>query len=230
MRNIFAAGAIFIFLSASAFADEGFNSREITNNLGMPTGYTLNKREFTVGIGSIGFGITDNVQVETNIPLYLFQYANAKVKVSLIESPTMAIATGIGLGHFNLDVLDDGVSFTSLSPYLSYSQKVGTNTSLHLGGKFSYFTGESDIDSAKAESTSTGTSFYGGLEYSLSNKTKFLTEAGYDITFGGLKLGGGVLFGWEKFRLKLGVTYYNPEDVDGGFTLPVIGLWWRFKG
>ena len=36
-------------------------------------------------------------------------------------------------------------------------------------------------------------------------------------------------FGWSKFRLKLGVIYFNPQGV-GDFTLPVIGLWWRFKG
>ncbi len=230
MRKVFAAGLVFIFLAASAFADEGFKGRPITNNLSMPTGYTLNKGEFTVGLGSIGFGITNNVQVGTNIPLYLFQYYNAKVKVSLIKSETMALGTGIDLGHFDLDVLGADASFTSLSPYLSYSQKLGTNISLHLTGKFSSFSGESDIEDAKAESTSTGTSFYRGLEYSLSHKTKFLTEASYDITFKGFRLGGGVLFGWEKFRLKLGVTYYNPEGANGGFTLPVIGLWWRFKG
>ncbi len=101
---------------------------------------------------------------------------------------------------------------------------------MHLQAQYSYFSGESDIEDAEAKSTSAGTSVSAGLEYSFSQKTKFLAEGGYDVTFEGFRLGGGVLFGWEKFRLKLGVGYYNPEGVNEGFTLPVIGLWWRFVG
>jgi hypothetical protein len=36
-----------------------------------------------------------------------------------------------------------------------------------------------------------------------------------------------VLFGWTKFRLKLGISYFDAGD---GFTFPLIGLWWRFQG
>ncbi len=230
MKKFLAVGLVFLVSVSSAFAEEGFEGRPITNNVWQPTGYTLNKREFMIGLGSIGFGITDNVQVGTNVLLFLFQYYNANAKISVVKTPTHAVAGGIGFGHFNLDVFDVEASFTSVSPYLAYSQNLGGNTNLHLGGRYSYFSSDSDIEDADAEETSEGTSVLGGLEYSLSQKTKFLGEAGYDITFEGFRLGGAVLFGWEKFRLKLGVGYYHPEGVDGGFTLPVIGLWWRFIG
>ena len=101
---------------------------------------------------------------------------------------------------------------------------------LHLAGKYSYFSTEKDIDDYEAESTSSGTEIMAGLEYSMSSRTKLLTEAGYDLTFEGWKMGCGVLFGWEKFRLKLGVGYFAPENTHKTFTMPVIGLWWRFKG
>ncbi len=230
MRRALAIGIVFVLLGCSASAEEGFEGRPITNNLWMHTGYTLNRAEFTVGIGSVGFGITDHVQVGTNVLLYLFQYYNASAKASLVKSPATAIGTGIEWGHFNLDVLGVEASFTSLSPYFVYTRTVGTNTKLHLQAQYSYFSGESDIEDAEAKSTSAGTSVSAGLEYSFSQKTKFLAEGGYDVTFEGFRLGGGVLFGWEKFRLKLGVGYYNPEGVNEGFTLPVIGLWWRFVG
>lgn len=100
---------------------------------------------------------------------------------------------------------------------------------MHLGGQYSYFSGEEDIDDAVAAITSSGTSVYLGVEYSFSNKTKFLAETGYDLTFKGFRFGGAVLWGWKKFRLKLGVNYFNPEGTNG-YILPVISLWWRFEG
>lgn len=233
MRKAFAIGLAFLVLTASGFAEEGFGGRPITNSLWMPTGYTLNQGEFTVGIGSIGFGITDNVQVGTNVLLYLFQYNNGNAKVNLVELPDMALAAGVHLGHFNLDLSDDPddeITFTSLSPYLSFSRNLTENTDLHLAGQLTHFSADVEIEDAEVEWSSTGTSVSGGLEYSLTHRTKFLAETGYDFTFEGLRVGGGVLFGWEKFRLKLGVGYYNPKGVSGGFTLPVIGLWWRFMG
>jgi hypothetical protein len=230
MKKLFVTGLVLLVFGSSALAEEGFEGRPITNNVWQPTGYTLNKQEFMIGLGSIGFGITDNVQVGTNVLLFLFQYYNANAKISLIKTPTHALATGISVGRFDLDVIDVEASFTALSPYLAYTHNVGGNTNLHLGGQYSYFSSDSDIEDADAEETSEGTSVFGGLEYSLSHKTKFLGEGGYDITFEGFRVGGAVLFGWEKFRLKLGVSYYNPEGVDDGFTLPVIGLWWRFVG
>lgn len=230
MKRLLYLAIGFTLIVSSAFAEEGFKGRPITNNIWMATGYTLNKGEFIVGLGPIEFGITDHVQVGTNILLYLFQYYNANAQISWLKSPTRAFASGISFGHFNLDVLSVETSFTSLSPYLAFTRSVGANTNLHLQAQYSYFSAESDIEDAKAKSTSTGSSVYAGLEYSLSHKTKFLGEGSYDMTFEGFRVGGGVLFGWEKFRLKLGVSYYHPEGVDGGFTLPIIGLWWRFMG
>ncbi len=71
--------------------------------------------------------------------------------------------------------------------------------------------------------------FLSGLNTATPTKQNFLADIGYDATFEGLRLGGGVLFGWTKFRLKLGVAYFNPAG-SGDFTLPQIGLWWRFRG
>jgi hypothetical protein len=229
MKKTVAIVLTVLFVASPAFAEVGFRGRPITNNLWMSTGYTLNRGEFIVGIGPIGFGVTDNVQVGTNILLFLFQFYNANVKVSLVEKADMALAVGLSLGRFDLAVFDSDASFTTLSPYVSVSPKLSENTTLHLGGQYSYFSSDADIEDAEAEASSSGTSVFAGLEYSMTHKTKFLVETGYDLTFEGMRLGGGVLFGWEKFRLKLGVSYFKPEGTDG-FTFPHIGLWWRFMG
>jgi hypothetical protein len=69
-----------------------------------------------------------------------------------------------------------------------------------------------------------------GFDHDISYKTKLLAEYGYDFTFKGMRYGGGVLFGWENFRLKMGVSYFGPANSRNGYTWPIIGLWWRFKG
>lgn len=230
MKKWLAATLILILSTSGAMAQTGFEGRPITNNLMMPTGYTLNRGEFMIGLGTVGFGVSDNVQVGTNLLLFLFQVYNVNVKVSLLKNDQSAFAIGLDVGSFNLSVFDeDETSFTSISPFAVYTTNMGENTKLHIGGQYSSFSGDEDIEDAEVESSSSGTSVFVGIENSFSNKTKFLAEGGYDITFEGFRFGGGVLFGWEKFRLKLGVNYFKPKDSEG-FTFPVIGLWWRFAG
>jgi hypothetical protein len=228
MKTLFTIGVALLIFTSSAFAEGNFKGRPIVNNIDMPTGNTLNQGEFTVGLESIGFGVTNNLQVGTNILPYLVQYHNVNVKVNLVESPNMALATGVDFGRFDLDIVGVGTDFNSLSPFVALSTRVSPATTLHFAGRYSHFS--DDIDGAEPEEISTGTSASVGVDYSLSNRTKFLAEAGYDATFDGPRLGGAVLFGWRRFRLKLGVNYYNPEDANASFTLPIISLWWRFNG
>jgi hypothetical protein len=67
---------------------------------------------------------------------------------------------------------------------------------------------------------------FAGIEHSYSHRTKFVADIEYDTTFEGARFGGGVLFGWDKFRLKLGLSYFTAGN---GFVFPLIGLWWRFN-
>jgi hypothetical protein len=130
--------------------------------------------------------------------------------------------------RFSLSILDASARFNSYAPFVSVSRRIGPNTLMHVSGQFAFFSSRAEIEDAEAESNSSGTSVSAGIEQSLSVKTKFLADAGYDATFRGFRAGGGFLWGWEKFRLKMGVSYFKPERTEG-FTLPNIGLWWRFK-
>jgi len=230
MKTLFVVGFALLLLTSSVFAEGNFKGRPITNNIDMPTGNTLNKGEFIVGLGPIAFGVTKNLQIGTNILPYLVQYHNVNVKVNLVKSPNMALATGVDFGRFDLDVVDIDTNFTSLSPFVALSTRVSDATTLHFAGRYSHFSDEDEIDDAIPDGTSTGTSVSAGVDYSLSNRTKFLAEAGYDATFNGVRMGGAVLYAWRRFRLKLGVNYYDPENAEASFTLPIVGLWWRFKG
>jgi hypothetical protein len=218
---------------AAADTESGFAGRPITNNLFAPTGYTLHKGEFAVGIGPIAFGITDNVQLSTNLLLWIPQVYNANLKVSFVEADDRAFAAGIGIYRFSWNVVDDedddddDVEFIAVGPYAAASLRLGESTMGHISGQYSYFQSDAEVDEAEAEASSSGTGVFGGIEYSMSNRTKFLADAGYDATFEAGRFGGGVLFGWKTFRLKLGLSYFTAGD---GFVWPNIGLWWRFRG
>ena len=231
MKKMAIVSLIIVCTTTGAFAEVGFNGRPITNNLSMPTGYTLNQGEFTIGIGPVGFGITDNIQASTNVLLWIFQVYNVNVKFSAIKSEKSALGIGLSLYNLNLTVDDEDIDFTAFSPYISYSNSIGPKTMLHVSAKYSSFAAkaDTDVEDAEAEASSEGTSMAVGVEHSISHKTKFLFEGGYDLTFEGFRTGLGFLWGWEKFRLKLGVSYYKPEGTNG-FTFPNIGLWWRFQG
>jgi hypothetical protein len=229
MKKTLIVASIVLLLSSGMFAQDGFKDRAITNSLSMPTAYTLNRGEFQVGLGPIHFGITDKVQVGTNILLMLIQDYNVKLKVNLLDNESGALAGGVKLHSFDLKVFGADSNFTSISPFATYSMRLGPKTLLHAGGQYSFFTGEEDIEKAEAMATSSGTSVNLGIEYDFSNRTRFLAETSYDFTFKGMRLGGAVLWGWKSFRLKLGVNYFSPKG-SKSFIFPVIGLWWRFGG
>lgn len=232
MKKIILMIGIILLARNSLLAQDGFEGRLITDNIWMPTGYTLHKSEFDVGLGPIGIGLNENIQIGTNILLFLFQVYNANIKITMIHTENSAIAAGLEYSRFNLSALieDQILAFNTVSPFLALSVNAGESMRIHLAAKYSYFTVEEDIDDYKPTSASSGTEVMIGLENSISYKTKLLLEGGYDITFEGLRLGGAVLFGWETFRLKLGVSYYAPKNAPTGYSLPIIGLWWRFDG
>jgi hypothetical protein len=216
-----------------AAAQTGFEGRPITANAFGQTGYTLHKNEFAIGLGPIAFGIAENVQLETNLLLWAFQVYNIDAKASLLKNEDQAFAVGLGAYRLALDLADsdddDDFTFTALAPYASFSTRLGEKTKAHVGGQYAHFTAEdedTDIDDVEATGSAAGTSFFAGIEHSLSNRTKVLLDGGYDTTFEGARISGAFLFGWQKFRLKLGLSYFTAGD---GFTFPLIGLWWRFE-
>ena len=230
MRVCFATALLALAFCIPAPSSSSFEGRPIIDNAFNPTGYTLHEGEFTVGIGPVAFGVAENVQIGTNLLLWIIQVYNVDAKVSLLKDDDRAVAVGLSAYRLSLDFdgESDEADFTALAPYIAGSKRIARDTMVHGGGQFAYFSaeGDEDIEDADASAIATGSNLFAGIEHSYSDRTKFLADVGYDTTFDGARIGGAVLFGWTTFRLKLGVSYYTAGD---GFTLPIIGLQWRFR-
>jgi len=224
MKKILMALMACLLFIGPALAEPGFRGRAPLNNVSMPTGFTLNQGEFLIGLGPVGYGFSNRFQFSTNILLYLAQVYNGDLRYRLLKSDSLNIAAGVRFDYLSLHEFTHQTEFLATSPYISLSSRVNDRLTFHLSRQWLLFSSDlDDVEDAVREQVR-GTSLMLGLEYDVSPRTKMLAEAGYDATFRGPRLGGAVLFGWEIFRLKLGVTWIRLE---GGchFAMPVIGLW-----
>ena len=198
----------------------GFKGRPLTTIHFMQTGYTLNKGEFIYGIGLIEYGFTDRLQVGTDILLtFIGTYYNVITKINLNESRNMAFSTSLGVIYAGKD------DYFIVTPILSYSRIISTKLNLHFAGQFRIVSNE--IENRSDSIYNFMPYFITGIDFKISNITKLLSETGFDIANNGYYICGGLLFGWENFRLKLGYGYFHPTPVYMG-TYPY-GLWFRFR-
>jgi hypothetical protein len=207
-------------------------SKPITNNIWMSTAYTLNQNEFAIGIGPVNIGLTDRIQFGSNILMFLFQNYNANFKMNVYQTSKMAVATGLELNRYNLSVLkmDQEFRYNTVTPFLVISTMTGEYTNLHVSGRFDIFGTDEYADRMRIGISTDQLMLMAGIEQIVSRRTRFLFESGYLVGDPGIQMSVGVLLSWTYFRLKLGVGYYNSKGERNGFTLPVIGLWWRFNG
>jgi hypothetical protein len=223
---------IVLFTSMLAFGKPQNNPKPITNNIWMPTGYTLNENEFEIGIGPVNVGLTDRIQFKSNILLFLFQNYNANLKINIIQISDLAIAAGLDLMRYNMFILkhEQEFRYNTISPFLVFSKVLDENTYIHFAGRFDLFGSDESGDKMRIGISEDQLIFMAGIEQTISRRTKLLFESGYLVGDPGIQIGVGILLRWTHFRLKLGVGYYNSQGERNGFTLPVIGIWWRFNG
>ena len=215
--------SVFLFVS-SGFAKTGFEGRPIVDNIFIPTGYTLNKGEFILGIGPIAYGISNRIQIGTNLLYLLDEEFYSYVKFNLIKTGANALAVGLKVNF------EKGL--TAFSPYAVFSTKISKNMLLHIGGQYRYSSSKWTYSGTSHLYVWEETSVNFGIEQNISKKTKLLAETNYDIDDKQLRISGAVLFGWKKFRLALGLSYYHPYYTKVGDLFkthfwPVINLWWR---
>ncbi|MBN1481916.1 hypothetical protein EH223_06205 [candidate division KSB1 bacterium] len=211
-------------------AQTGFENRPITNNVAMPTAHTLNKGEFQIGLGPLAFGVSDKIQIGSNVLTFLLGSPNANARVKLLDNSIHNVAAGVGVGQTRTKLYGQDATYISWYPFIAYSRPLSPTTQFHASLNLSAFMGDDGVQDAEPQDFWRGTSADAGVEYSYSNRTKFLLDGGYDFTFRGARVGGAVLWGWKTFRLKLGVAYYNPKGRTNAFISPILGFWWRFGG
>ena len=232
MRQFLVVTLILFSTSILIYAKPVEKNKPITNNIWMSTAYTLNQNEFAIGIGPINVGLTDRIQFGSNILMFLFQNYNANFKMNVYQNSKMAVATGLELYRYNLSVLkmDQEFRYNTVAPFIVISTMTGEYTNLHVSSRFDVFGTDEYADRIRIGISTDQLMFMAGIEQIVSHRTRFLFESGYLVGDPGIQMSIGVLFCWIHFRLKLGVGYYNSKGERNGFTLPVIGLWWRFNG
>ncbi len=211
----FVVGAVILFTGVSV-GQASFENRPLTEGLSAPTAHTLNQGEFTVGLGPVNYGLTDNAQVGTNI-FMMFLGPNFNGKFTVIEPTETNIGLAVGGGYYKVDFGDLG-GITGIPLFTSATKILSPGTKFHVTGQYTDFS--ADVGD-EITGNLTGSSVTGGFETNMGDRANFLAEATYSMTYEELFAGAGLLFGWDTFRLKLGAQL-TPR------TWPVIGLWWRF--
>lgn len=209
----------------------GFKDRNILNIMSMPTAFALKKNEFIIGLGSVYYGISDHLQVGTNLLLFLLQDRNVQIKTNFYTTSKYAFATGLSFDHFALKMFENDVNYSFLSPYGTFSLSTSEKVKLHFSGQYSMYwnSEEADIKYAEPNWFAQGSNTSIGMEISVSHRTKFVGEFAYDFTYEGTRVGGAILWGWEKLRLKVGLNSYSYESVNN-IIVPSFNIWWRFDG
>ena len=209
----------------------GFKNRNILNVMKMPTAFALKKNEFIIGLGSVYYGISDHLQVGTNLFLFLLQDRNVQIKVNLYNTSKYAFSTGLRFDDFQLLTFDNETNYSSLAPYGAFSISMSETVKLHFSGQRSMvWTSENvDIDDATATWFVQGSNTACGIELSASHLTKFVGEIARDFTYERIRTGGAIIWGWEKLRLKIGLNSYLYKDGSKPI-IPSFNIWWRFDG
>lgn len=209
----------------------GFKDRDILNVMGMPTAFALKKNEFIIGLGSVYYGISDHLQVGTNLLFFLLQDRNVQIKTNFYKTSKYSVATGLRFDHFALKTFGSDMNYSFLSPYGAVSLSTSENVNLHFSGQYAMYWNSENADIKDAEPIWFVQGSYTaiGMEISASHRTKFVGEFAYDYTYEGTRVGGAILWGWEKLRLKVGLNSYLYEN-DYTIIVPSFNIWWRFDG
>ncbi len=208
-----------IAVSAFAIIDE---EHRLTNAHNIPTAYTLNEGEILIGIGPLAYGITDNMQVGTNLLADILGVFNANLKYNLIDNSGFGLAGGAGWSYFKLG--DDNFNSINLSANASFL--LSETFKIHLGANYAIIP-DFDLDSTEVTgSAAGGTSVPVNIELNLNEHSAILAGAGYDLSFEAVSFGASYLHSWEKFNLQVGAHYSSGDGWD--YIMPVIGLWWRW--
>lgn len=198
---------LFLFPKAHAVENPIFGYTHL-----LPSPFTLPAGKFFIG-SSAGIGITDFLQIETNVIADIYEIYNARAKLSLLDFPGFAFGVYLGYQNVNLHDLansNPSLRFNSWMPGGTLGIEILPNVAWFIGGNLFYTS--TDLPSA---STIQSSGFLQGsqIETDLSwaynphqNRIGNVLSAGftYNTTFE--FYGVGVSHHWRGFQL--GIHYY----------------------
>lgn len=178
----------------------------------LPSPFTLPAGRFVIG-STAGVGITDYLQVETDVIANLYQIYNGRARVSLLDFPGFAL--GASLGYQNVNLKDFSSSNPSLTirswmPGAVLGLEVLPGVALFMGGRLFY----SNIETSSLPAIQTSGLLQGGqIESDLSwayqsNEDRFGNVLSGGVTYNTTFefYGVGISHHWKGFQL--GLHYY----------------------
>lgn len=181
----------------------------------LPSPFTLPAGRLVLGTELV-FGVTDFLQIGTNLVRNFYQNYNAQLKASLVDSPEFALALTGGLEYFNprsLSGLNPDVWIRSYLPGLVAGFELLPRVGIFVGGNLNFSQTDVPSDELNRSGFFRGALLQSEINWAYNPPVKKrgvglgnVVAAGmsYDLTY--RLLGLGLSHHWPGFRL--GVHYY----------------------
>lgn len=200
-----------IALECSVFANSSVENPLFGYTHLLPSPFTLPAGKWVLG-AQTAIGITDSIQLETDVISTLFKIYNGRAKLSLLDFPGFAVGIYLGYQYVNLNDISSsnpalglstwmpgGVIGTEIMPYLA----------LFFGGNLSYPNFDPSALSLSTSGYIQGSQLESDLSWAYNpqkNKTGNVLSSGftYNTTFN--FYGVGISHHWPGFHF--GIHYY----------------------
>jgi len=222
---------------AATGLDANFSPNKYVGGLlKMPTAYTTNQGEWQLGIGPVTFGVTDHIEIGTDLGHLLFGGFMAGAKINLMkETHKVPFALGVSAGYLS-EVFGEAFERDSLNQFVSAGLTVSrwlanpdtttkSRVGLHLNGDYNYQLGSTDTSS-----TPFGLGAFNiglGFDVFITTHTRIIVEGLTNLENFKPRALVGVHWAWQNFNLKLGVGGPGTAEIP---IYPTLGLYWRFGG
>jgi hypothetical protein len=119
---------------SAAFGSDRMNPLFSYTHL-LPSPFTLPAGRLALGTG-VAYGITDFLQVDTNLLADIYKFYNAEAKLALVDAPEFALALNVGYENFNYRDIDPTNPDVRVSSWLP-----GVVTAYEILPRLAMFTG-----------------------------------------------------------------------------------------
>ncbi len=192
----------------------------------VPTPLTLNAGTLVYGT-YFGYGITDFLQIGTNIIADINQFYNADAKLNFLDTEDMALSAIVGWDHYNyndISATNPDLAVTTWSPGLVYGYALAPRFAWFAKGVLNY----SDVtlvnDGIETSGLMRGANIGSDVSWAYGSKGTKSKELGnvlstgvsYDVSY--KIFGVGLSHHWGGFQL--GFHYYLNADKNA--ILPII--------
>ncbi len=225
-----------ILLAATGLYANFSPNKYVEGLVQMPTAFTTNQGEWQLGFGPVTYGITDHIEIGTDLVNLLFGGFMVGAKVNLMkETHKVPFALGINAGYRSV-LFGEELERDSVTHYLStgltlsrWLARVDSTTKgrvgFHLNCNYNFQVAGPDTSSTRFRRE--GFNFGVGFDVFITTHTRIIVEGLTNLENFAPRGVVGVHWAWQNFNLKLGVGGPGTADIP---VYPQLGLYWRFGG